>query len=32
MIVDNRERVEETDTSGMLGRICNDLVDDISRN
>ena len=32
MIVDNRDRVEETDTSGMLGRICNDLVDDISRN
>lgn len=32
MIVDNRDRVEETDTSGMLGRICNDLADDVSRN
>ena len=31
MIVDNRDRVEETDTSGMLGRICNDLAEDISR-
>jgi hypothetical protein len=32
MIVDNRDRSEETDTSGMLGRICNDLADDISHN
>jgi len=31
MVVDNRDRPEETDTSGMLGRICNDLADDISR-
>jgi len=32
MIVDNRDRAEETDTSCMLGRICNDLADDISLN
>jgi hypothetical protein len=31
MVVDNRDRSEDTDTSGMLGRICNDLADDISR-
>jgi len=32
MLVDDRERAEETDTSGMLGRICNDLADDLTHN
>ncbi len=32
MLVDDRERAEETDPSGMLGRICNDLADDLSHN
>ena len=32
MSMDDRERVEETDTSGMLGRICNDLAEELSHN
>lgn len=32
MTFDERERPEEVDTSGMLGRICNDVANDLSHN
>ena len=32
MAMDDRDRVEDSDTSGMLSRICNDLAEELSHN